>query len=277
MPDPPPRRSDGRTGHQPEGEQDPNRTEPVRYAGPATRSPRQVALSASRSRLPPLESGRTHVSRGPPRTAIAHDRVVEQRPRHRVPARTTDRLRPRAVPGGGPHVAPGRRSGLTGDVDPESGGDDRADEHPGALVADLPTDPGDRICFGLPGRLEACADGVQRPGGQALVQHDRRFQGRVAAPADRREAAAASPSSTARPPCRREQVSLDLDPERPASRLALRSWLAAVNEAAVVWLQEGCPFPTHDLIELLTATLAELLRQAARPRFLSQRQLASRL
>jgi hypothetical protein len=53
--------------------------------------------------------------------------------------------------------------------------------------------------------------------------------------------------------------------------------LAAVNEAAVVWLQEGCPFPTHDLIELLTATLAELLRQAARPRFLSQRQLASRL
>jgi len=57
---------------------------------------------------------------------------------------------------------------------------------------------------------------------------------------------------------------LDLDPERPAVRLALRSWLAAVNEAAVVWLQDGCPFPADDLIELLTPTLAELLRQAAR-------------
>jgi AcrR family transcriptional regulator len=57
---------------------------------------------------------------------------------------------------------------------------------------------------------------------------------------------------------------LDLDPEQPAVRLALRSWFAAVNEAAVVWLQDGCPFPADDLIELLTATLAELLRQAAR-------------
>lgn len=57
---------------------------------------------------------------------------------------------------------------------------------------------------------------------------------------------------------------LDLDPERPALRLALRSWFAAVNEAAVVWLQDGCLFPADDLIESLLATLAELLRQAAR-------------
>jgi AcrR family transcriptional regulator len=57
---------------------------------------------------------------------------------------------------------------------------------------------------------------------------------------------------------------LDLNPERPAIRLALRSWFAAVNEAAVVWLQDGCPFPADDLIESLLATLAELLHQAAR-------------
>ncbi len=57
---------------------------------------------------------------------------------------------------------------------------------------------------------------------------------------------------------------LDLDPERPAVRLALRSWFAAVNEASVVWLQDGRPFPADDLIESLTATLAELLRQAER-------------
>jgi hypothetical protein len=46
--------------------------------------------------------------------------------------------------------------------------------------------------------------------------------------------------------------------------MALRSWLAAVNEAVIVWLQDSCPYPTDDLIEVLTATLAELLRQAAR-------------
>ena len=57
---------------------------------------------------------------------------------------------------------------------------------------------------------------------------------------------------------------LDLDPERPAVRLALRSWIGTVNEAAVAWLQDGRPFPVDDLIEVLTATLAELLRQAAR-------------
>jgi hypothetical protein len=58
---------------------------------------------------------------------------------------------------------------------------------------------------------------------------------------------------------------LALDPERPAVRLALRSWIGAVNKAAVVWLQDGRPFPVEDLIELLVATLAELLRQAAHP------------
>ncbi|HEV7976865.1 TetR/AcrR family transcriptional regulator [Amycolatopsis sp.] len=57
---------------------------------------------------------------------------------------------------------------------------------------------------------------------------------------------------------------LDLDPERPAVRLALRTWLAAFGEAVIVWLQDGCPYSTDDLIEVLTATLAELLRQAAR-------------
>ena len=57
---------------------------------------------------------------------------------------------------------------------------------------------------------------------------------------------------------------LDMDPERPAVRLALRSWFAAVNEAAVAWLQDGCPFPADDVIEMLVATLAELLRHAAR-------------
>jgi hypothetical protein len=57
---------------------------------------------------------------------------------------------------------------------------------------------------------------------------------------------------------------LDLDPERPAVPLALRSWFAAVNEAAVARLQDGRPSPADDLVELLTATLAELLGQAAR-------------
>jgi AcrR family transcriptional regulator len=57
---------------------------------------------------------------------------------------------------------------------------------------------------------------------------------------------------------------LDLDPERPAVRLALRSWLGAVNEAAVSWLQDDCPIPVDDLIEFLLAALAELLRQAVR-------------
>lgn len=57
---------------------------------------------------------------------------------------------------------------------------------------------------------------------------------------------------------------LDLDPERPAVELAMRSWIGAVNEAVVVWLQNGCPFPADELIELLMGTLAELLRQAVR-------------
>jgi len=56
----------------------------------------------------------------------------------------------------------------------------------------------------------------------------------------------------------------DLDPERRAVRLVLRSWFAVLNEATVAWLQDDCPFPADDLVELLTATLAELLRQAAR-------------
>jgi len=37
---------------------------------------------------------------------------------------------------------------------------------------------------------------------------------------------------------------LDLDPERPAVRLALRSWLGTVNEAAVAWLQDGRRSPS---------------------------------
>jgi hypothetical protein len=44
----------------------------------------------------------------------------------------------------------------------------------------------------------------------------------------------------------------------------MRSWIAAISEAAVVWLEDGCLFPAGDLIEFLMATLAELLRQAAR-------------
>jgi AcrR family transcriptional regulator len=57
---------------------------------------------------------------------------------------------------------------------------------------------------------------------------------------------------------------LDLDPDRPAVRLAMRSWIAALGEAAVVWLEDGCLFPADDLIEFMLATQAELLRQAAR-------------
>jgi AcrR family transcriptional regulator len=57
---------------------------------------------------------------------------------------------------------------------------------------------------------------------------------------------------------------LDLDPQRAAVRLVLRSWLGAVSEAAVAWVQDGYPFPVDDLVELLTATLGELLRQTAR-------------
>jgi AcrR family transcriptional regulator len=57
---------------------------------------------------------------------------------------------------------------------------------------------------------------------------------------------------------------LGLDVERPAVRLLLRAWLVAVNEAAVGWVQDGCPFPAEDMVEVLTATLAELLRQGGR-------------
>ncbi|WP_328609309.1 TetR/AcrR family transcriptional regulator [Amycolatopsis sp. NBC_00345] len=57
---------------------------------------------------------------------------------------------------------------------------------------------------------------------------------------------------------------LDLDPRRPAVRLALRSWFGAVLEATITWLQDEYPFPAGELVELLTAALAELLRQAAR-------------
>ncbi|GAA3688069.1 hypothetical protein GCM10022224_061710 [Nonomuraea antimicrobica] len=57
---------------------------------------------------------------------------------------------------------------------------------------------------------------------------------------------------------------LDLDPERPVVRLAIRSWIAAVNEAAVDWLQGGCEIPADDLIEMLLAPLGELLHHAAR-------------
>lgn len=57
---------------------------------------------------------------------------------------------------------------------------------------------------------------------------------------------------------------LDLDPDRPAVRLALRACFAAVDEAAIVWLQDGRQFPVDGVIELLMATLAELLRQAAK-------------
>lgn len=57
---------------------------------------------------------------------------------------------------------------------------------------------------------------------------------------------------------------LDVDPERPAVRLVLRSWLGTVLETAASWLQDGCPFPADDVIELLMASLAGLLRQAAR-------------
>jgi AcrR family transcriptional regulator len=57
---------------------------------------------------------------------------------------------------------------------------------------------------------------------------------------------------------------LGLEPERPAVRLVLRAWLVAVNETAVGWVQDGYPFPADDMVELLTGTLAELLRQIGR-------------
>lgn len=57
---------------------------------------------------------------------------------------------------------------------------------------------------------------------------------------------------------------LGLDPDRPAVRVVLRSWIGSVLEAAAGWLQEGRPIPAADLVEVLVATLAELLRQAAR-------------
>lgn len=57
---------------------------------------------------------------------------------------------------------------------------------------------------------------------------------------------------------------LGLDPERPALRLVLRSWLVAVSEVAVVWIQDGFLFSADDMVELLAANLADLLRQAAR-------------
>ncbi|MFD4525471.1 hypothetical protein ACFWP7_16405 [Streptomyces sp. NPDC058470] len=47
-------------------------------------------------------------------------------------------------------------------------------------------------------------------------------------------------------------------------RVVLRSWIGSVLEAAAGWLQEGRPIPAADLVEVLVATLAELLRQAAR-------------
>jgi hypothetical protein len=40
-------------------------------------------------------------------------------------------------------------------------------------------------------------------------------------------------------------------------------WTAA-DEAAVVWLQEERPFPLDDLIEMLMATMAEMLRHVER-------------
>jgi AcrR family transcriptional regulator len=57
---------------------------------------------------------------------------------------------------------------------------------------------------------------------------------------------------------------LGLAPKRPAVRLVLRAWLVAVSEAAVGWIQDGYPFPADDMVELLMAGLAELLRQASR-------------
>jgi AcrR family transcriptional regulator len=57
---------------------------------------------------------------------------------------------------------------------------------------------------------------------------------------------------------------LGLDPERPALRLVLRSWLGSFNEAAVAWVQDGYPFPAEEMVEVVAATLAELLHQAAR-------------
>jgi hypothetical protein len=58
---------------------------------------------------------------------------------------------------------------------------------------------------------------------------------------------------------------LGLDPQRPALRLVLRAWLVTVNEVAVAWIQDRFRFPAEDMVELLTASLSELLRQAARP------------
>ncbi len=57
---------------------------------------------------------------------------------------------------------------------------------------------------------------------------------------------------------------LGLDPELPVLRMAMRSCLAAADEIAVVWLQDERPFPVEDVIEMLMATMAEMLRQAGR-------------
>jgi len=57
---------------------------------------------------------------------------------------------------------------------------------------------------------------------------------------------------------------LGLDPERPVLRLAIRSCLAAADEIALVWLQDGRPFRVEDIIEMLMGTMAEMLRQAVR-------------
>jgi len=57
---------------------------------------------------------------------------------------------------------------------------------------------------------------------------------------------------------------LGLDPDRPAVRLALRSCMAAVDEAAIVWLQDERQVPVDGVIEMLMAAQAAMLRQAAK-------------
>jgi AcrR family transcriptional regulator len=48
--------------------------------------------------------------------------------------------------------------------------------------------------------------------------------------------------------------SMDLDPERPAVRLGLRSWISYVDTAMLTWLDQGAP-DRESLVEMLVRAL----------------------
>lgn len=55
---------------------------------------------------------------------------------------------------------------------------------------------------------------------------------------------------------------LDMDPDRPVTRLVLWSWVNAASQATVAWLQDGATIPVVDLTEWLAGSLAAMLRGA---------------